>query len=89
MTSIPFQPSQIAPFQAQVTLDGLVYRIFVTWNLFAKRFYLNVYALDGTRVLTVPFVGSPINYPIDLVAGYFEASTLVYYAAQRLITVTP
>lgn len=77
-----FQPSTSAPFQFQPTLDGQQYTAVVTWNLFGQRFYLNLYRLDGTRVLTLALVGAPDDYDLSLVAGYFT-DMLVYRAASR------
>lgn len=51
-TIIPFTPSIDAPFQFQLTLDGQPYTAIITWNVFGQRYYVNIYAADGTRVLT-------------------------------------
>lgn len=64
-TLFPFQPTLQAPFQFQPVLDGQNYNATVTWNLFGKRFYLNLFALDGTLVTSVPMVGSPTGFAIE------------------------
>ena len=58
-TYTDFVPGPQAPFQFQPTLDGQVYTAIVTWNLFGQRWYLNLYGLDGTRIFTLPVIGSP------------------------------
>jgi len=71
MTTItPFAPSGVAspPFQFQATLTSqppngapavtAVYNVTTTWNLFGKRWYVNVLALDGTPIVTRGLVGS-------------------------------
>ena len=54
-----FQPPRKTPFQFQPTLDGQVYNIIVTWNIFGQRWYLNLYDLLGNRLDTCALVGSP------------------------------
>lgn len=57
-TSIPFTPSIASPFRFTFQADGATWAAVVTWNVFGQRWYLNVYFQDGTRVFTVPLVGS-------------------------------
>lgn len=57
-TYIDFTPTQTGPFQFRATLDGNVYNIITTWNLYGQRWYASCYALDGTRVFTIPLIGS-------------------------------
>ena len=76
-TIIPFTPIRQAAFTFQPVLDGNTYNATVTWNLFGQRYYLDLYALDGTLVVSRALVGSPIGYDVSLVSGYFN-STLVY-----------
>jgi len=83
-----FQPSSKAPFQFQPTLDGSVYTVIVTWNLAGQRYYVNVYSLDGTLIVAIPMIGSPLGYDISLVAGYFT-STLVFREASQQFEVSP
>lgn len=61
-----FAPSTVAPFQFQATLDGEQYNVIVTWGLFGNgpaaispRYFINVYALDGTLIVCTALVGSP------------------------------
>lgn len=54
----PFTPNVNSPFQFQPVLDGTTYSAVVTWNLFAQRYYVSLYALDGTLMFSLPVVGS-------------------------------
>ena len=67
MTVIPFLPSATQPFEFQPTLDGIQYTAFVKWNVFGRRYYLELYQLDGARVLTTALIGSPNDADINLV----------------------
>lgn len=58
-TIIPFIPSNIRTPTFPVTLDGGDYNIVITWNISALRYYLNVYARDGTWIITVPLISTP------------------------------
>lgn len=92
---IPFVPSLIQAPEFQVTLDGQIYNCIVTWNLAAQRFYLNIYQLNGERVLTVAMVGSPVGVPIaamswkngKVTVTTGKPHTLKYLATMR-ITIT-
>jgi hypothetical protein len=89
MTTFAFTPQQTSPpFQFQPTLDGQVYNVTVTWNLFGQRWYVNIYDLGFNLIVCLPLIGSPNDYPISLTAGYFT-STLVFYAASQQFVVTP
>lgn len=57
-TFFNFTPSTQQNFQFQPTLDGQQYNAIVTWNFAAQRFYINLYALDGTLIFSVPVIGS-------------------------------
>ena len=65
MTIFDFVQPPNSAFQFSPTLDGQVYNAFVTWNFFAQRYYINLYAINGTRVFTLPLLGSPIPLRID------------------------
>ena len=88
MTTFPFIPSSTTPFEFQPTLDGLQYTAFVKWNVFGRRYYLELYQLDGTRVLTIALIGSPNDADINLVGGYFD-SVLVYRTSSQQFEVSP
>jgi hypothetical protein len=78
-TVIPFIPSNLFAPSFPVVLDGNDYTVTVTWNISAQRFYINIYALDGTWILTVPLFATP---PSRMVAD------AVYDPLQRLMTIT-
>lgn len=80
---INFLPTQASPpFSFQATLDGVQYTAIVRWGLYGQRWYLFLYALDGTRIFTVPMAASPDGYDISLTAGYFTTN-LVYRESQQ------
>ena len=89
MAVFNFTPSQLRPFQFQPTLDGVVYSCVVTWNLFRQDYYLQINTLAGVLVGSMPFIGSPNDYPISLTQPFGFASTLVYYESAGQIVVTP
>jgi hypothetical protein len=77
--SIQFTPSSTAPFAFQVTLDGAKYSVIVTWNIYAQRYYVNIYTTGNVLIVSLPLIGSPLNYNISLTAGYFTTQ-LIYRA---------
>lgn len=56
---IAFRPSNVMAPRFQPMLAGTIYSAIVTWNLSAQRWYLNVYAGDGTWVLTTAIAETP------------------------------
>lgn len=98
-TYVDFVPSASAPFQFQATLDDTVYTVVVTWNLFGQRYYVNIFTLEGVRVLTIPLIGS-VGSPaqvllntglavsdVSLTAGYF-ITKLVYRPINQRFEIT-
>jgi hypothetical protein len=83
-----FAPTPLAPFQFQATLDGATYNVITTWNVFGQRWYVNIVDQNNNRILTKPLVGSPPDYAISLVAGYFT-STMVFLEATQTFAVAP
>jgi len=55
---VDFAPTVAAPFQFQAILDGATYTVIVTWNMFGARYYVNVYAPDGTLIASRALVGT-------------------------------
>jgi len=86
---IPFTPSVKANFQFQGTLDGAVYAFVCTWNLAGQRYYVNCYDLNANRIFTLPIVGSPDNYDINLAGGYFTTSKLIFRTSTNSFEITP
>jgi hypothetical protein len=58
-TVVPFIPSNINPYEFAATLDGNDYKIIVTWNVSAQRFYINVNDSNGAWITTVPLITTP------------------------------
>jgi hypothetical protein len=58
-TVVPFIPSTIRPFSFNAMLDGTSYNVYVTWNVSAQRYYIDVYNNGGGWVITVPLFASP------------------------------
>jgi len=93
-TLTQFTPTSDQNFSFQPTLDGQQYNVIVTWGLFGSgvgwpRWILNVYTLQGALVCERPLTGSPPGYDINLVAGYFTTSSLVYRVASNNFEVSP
>ena len=88
-TYTQFQPSVSRNFQFQPTLDGQVYSVVITWSLFGQRWLVNCYDLSGTLVFARPLRSSPNNADINIAAGYFNTSTLVYREQTRNFETTP
>jgi len=89
MTTIAFQPIPSANFQFNCTLDGQPYTVIVTWNSYSPRYYINIYNTAGNLVVTNPMTGSPDNFDINLVYGYFTTSTLVYRVSSNSFEINP
>jgi hypothetical protein len=66
-TIIPFIPSNLVTPTFTATFDGDDYRVTITWNISAQRYYVNIYAQDGTWIVTVPLVQTPPSRAIDSV----------------------
>jgi len=87
-TFIPFTPSAETPFQFTATLDGTQYNVVVTWNIFGQRWYINVYDTSNNLICAPPMVGSPPNYDINLVQGFFN-SVLLYRVSTGNFEISP
>lgn len=90
-TVIPFTPTSAGPFQFGATLDGQQYVCNVTWNLWAQRWYLNVYTTEGAVVLARALVASPPapQNPINMIYGLFTSSVMYFYDAIQAFVVVP
>jgi hypothetical protein len=58
-TIIPFLPSNLVAPKFSATFDGIDYNIVITWNVSAQRYYVNIYGLDGSWIITVPMIQTP------------------------------
>lgn len=88
-TLTQFTPTVNQNFTFQPTLDGQQYSAIVTWQLFGQRWVLNLYSLQGTLVVSKPLRSSPNDRDINMVAGYFTASSLVYRDSTNNFEVVP
>lgn len=88
-TYIDFAPQPNIPFQFNATLDDQQYVVLCTWNLYGQRYYVNVYDLQGNLIVAIAQVGSPLNYDIDLVGGYFTTSSMVFRVATQQFEISP
>jgi len=89
-TYVPFTPTPSGPFQFNPTLDGQVYRVNVTWNLFDQGWYVNVYQLSGPLVVALPLIGS--DAPAQLVTlswSLFPNGGQVAAQAEGTLVFTP
>lgn len=88
-TLTQFAPTINQNFSFQPTLDGSLYTVIVTWNLFGQRWVVNIYTLTNKLVMQKPLTASPLDYDINLIAGYFTTSTLIYRESTNNFEVTP
>jgi hypothetical protein len=89
MTIIPFNPIPSSNFQFNCTLNNQLYTAIITWNYYSPRYYINIYDTAGNLIVSNPMVGSPDNFDIDLVYGYFSDSTLVYRVSSNSFEINP
>lgn len=80
---IPFTPAATQNFQFQTTLDGSVYTVIVTWNLFGQRYYVNIYSTSGLLIVSLPLIGSPLTANISMTAGYFTTQLVFRVSSQN------
>jgi hypothetical protein len=57
-TFVTFTPSTNSVFSFQPSLNGTLYNVTVTWNIFGQRFYVNVYDLSNNLILARALVSS-------------------------------
>jgi hypothetical protein len=88
-TLYAFTPSATQVFVFQPILDAVPHLCRVPWNLAGQRWYLECYDQSGNLVFNVPRVASPLLADINLAAGYFNSSTLVYRGPATQFEVTP
>ena len=87
-TYVNFTPSATANFQFIATLDGSPCTIVCTWSAYGQRYYFNVYDMQQNILLSRPLTGSPDNYSINLLAGVFITSSIVYRVSSNNIELT-
>lgn len=74
-TYTDFVPSNVAPFTFQPELDGTIYTVAVTWNLFGRRYYVSCYDLSGNLVFAVPLIGSPSGHVLQSISWAVGVAT--------------
>lgn len=77
-TVVPFIPSNLVAPEFPATFDGNDYRVVVTWNISALRYYINVYDSNGLWIITAPLVQSPPSRGVN---------GLSYDSLRRVMTV--
>lgn len=88
-TIIPFDQTSTANFTFQPQLDGNSYVAVCTYNAYAPRFYISIYDTARNLIMVRPIVGSPDDYDINLLFGYFNTSQLVYRVSSNSFEITP
>lgn len=66
------------PFQFSVTLDGLLYSVAVTWNLYRQGFYINIRDQNNTLVLARPMTASPPQLPLAVPLQYENVQSITW-----------
>lgn len=67
-TFFPFTPPVDQAFTFQPTLDGTPFSAVVPWNLFGRRFYLQLFTLSGALVLYRALVASTAGVAVQSAA---------------------
>lgn len=80
---VKFTPNPYSNFQFQANLDGTNYTVLLTWNIYGQRYYINIYTLNNKRILTLPLIGSPLEYDISMTAGYFTTKLIYRESMQQ------
>jgi hypothetical protein len=88
-TYVLFRPTPDEPFNFTATLDGSSYSMTVGWNVFGQRWYLTCTGTNGLLVFHMALIGSPDEFDINLLGGYFEASQMIYREYPRRFEITP
>ena len=88
-TLINFEPAPDSNFQFNPVLDGSTYVAICPYNNYSPRYYVNIFNNNGTLILSRPIIGSPDNYDINIIEGYFTTSKLIYRTSSRNFEITP
>lgn len=87
MAYYPFSGNEQKSMVFTPVLDGEVYSCQTKWNIAAQRWYLNITDNSGRRQLTIPVIGSPKNYDINLLVGAFSKTRMVWRVSDGQIEV--
>ena len=88
-TYTQFSPQSNVNFQFNPTLDGVTYIAICTWNICQGQYYISIFSTARNLIMIRPMTGSPDNFDINLLFGYFFTSTLVYRVSSGNIEVNP
>lgn len=83
----PFSGNEQKSMVFTPVLDGEVYNCQTKWNIAAQRWYLNITDNSGRRQLTIPAIGSPKGYDINLLVGAFSKTRMVWRVSDGQIEV--
>ncbi len=78
MVFVDFQPRATEPFLFKATLDGVLYDVLVTFNLFGQRYFLNIHDQDGNLIVCEPVVGSPTPKQLAAVPASAGVSSMTW-----------
>ena len=88
-TYVHLSPPPGKGFAFQATLDGTSYRLRVTWNVFGQRWYLTCLTGNDELVFHQALISSPQDGDINLLAGYFLTSTMVFRELGQSFEINP
>lgn len=88
-TFVPFAPPPGKGFFFTANLDGTSYQMEVRWNVFGQRWYLSCLTNNGALVFCQALIASPQDGDINLLAGYFVQSTMVFRALGQVFEINP
>jgi hypothetical protein len=89
ITATLFAPPSGQVFTFQATLDGAVYTITVTWNVYIQDWYVNCFDLNGNWIFTKKRNPSPDDFDLSFTFGYFQTSTMLYRASTNMFEISP
>jgi len=88
-TYVPLLPPPGQGFDFQATLDGTSYHMRVTWNVFGQRWFLTCRTGNDQLVFHQALISSPQEGDINLLAGYFLVSTMVFRDLGQTFEINP
>jgi hypothetical protein len=77
-TYVHLAPPPGRGFTFQATFDDTAYTLNVTWNVFGQRWFITCLTANNVPIFHLPVVGSPQDGDINMLAGYFQRSTMVF-----------
>ena len=86
---VPFSPTPQQPFGFSATFDGQQYQVTCPWNIFGLRWYVQCVGQGNVMIFNLPLIGSPDSGDINILAGYFLTSTLVFRISTQTFEIGP